>query len=808
MNTAAKAAANKTPNAGVCYHCGAALPQGSHVQATIGGRSRHLCSTRCRETAAWIEQTGLADFYRLRSGPSHRPEAQADTSGWNSPALLRHVIQQKAPHQFEVCLLIDGMHCAGCVWLIERALLQLGGVSDIQINPVTHRARLTYDSQRVTLGAVLDTLSQAGYQPRPLAAAALDDARSQENRDLLKRLLVAGFGMMQVMTYAFVLYMDNFNPLPGGTDELFRWLGFLVAIPVVFYSALPFFRGAKNALRLKALNMDVPIAIAITAVFSASIYQALMFQGDVYFESVTMLVFFLLTGRYLEMRARHHSVDNADALLRLTPAFAERRCADGTLEKVAVLELVVGDCVQVSEGAHVPADGSLLSAQALLDESLLSGEANPRQRLKGDALVAGSLLLAGPIDMEITHVGNDTFLSTLANLSTRAQTERPKLTRQSERATARFVARVLVVTAITLVGWLLYDPSRALEATIALLVVACPCALGLAAPAAITRALGVLARHNILVIRPDALDTLTRIDHAVFDKTGTLTEPSLNTHNLDATVLQLAASLARESQHPLSRALVAANHLPLLAVTDVQAFPGLGLEGRVGERLLRLGQPRFVLDTSSAPTDTSLMLGEQGQMLACFNMDEQLRADAFSTLQALRQDSITCELLSGDSEARAGQIATRLRLNHWQGRQLPAAKLARIQQLHSEGHCVLAVGDGSNDAPILGGADISVALTSGAELAQANADLLLCTGRLSGLITARQIARDTQKILQQNERWAITYNTVAMPLAALGFIPPWLAAICMSASSLIVVLNALRIGRKMEQTPVTDTQTA
>lgn len=791
-----------------CYHCGGVLPEGSALFAKVAGKARAVCCQRCCDTAEWIDATGLADFYRLRSGASQRPDQGSDHSSWNNPALLRHVMREKAPQQFEVCLLIDGIHCAGCVWLIERALLQLGGVSDIQINPVTHRARLTFDSQSVSLGSILDTLVHAGYQPRPLEAASLDDARGRESRDLLKRLLVAGFGMMQVMTYAFVLYMGDFSPLPGGTDELFRWLGFLVAIPVVFYSALPFFRGARQALRLKALNMDVPIAIAIAAVFGTSVYQALMFQGDVYFESVTMLVFFLLTGRYLEMRARHHSVDNADALLHLTPAFAERRLADGTLEKVAVVELAVGDRVQVSEGAHVPADGILLSPQALLDESLLSGEASARQRLAGDALVAGSLVLTGPIDMTLTRVGGDTFLSTLASLSTRAQTERPKLTRQSEKATARFVARVLVCTAITLLGWLWYDPSRALEATIALLVVACPCALGLAAPAAITRALGVLARRNILVVRPDALDTLTHIDTVVFDKTGTLTEPSLDTRQVDAHILQLGASLARESQHPLSRALVAANAMPLLAVTDVTSVPGMGLEGRLAGRLLRLGQPRFALaDASLADPDASLVLAEAGQLLASFRLDETARRDAGSTLNALQADGLACELLSGDSNARVAAMASQLQLTHWQGRQLPADKLARIQQLHTQGHCVLAVGDGSNDAPILGGADISVALTSGAELAQANADVLLCSGQLTGLLTVRQIARETRKILRQNERWAITYNTVAMPLAALGFIPPWLAAICMSASSLTVVLNALRIGRKMESPEKTVTET-
>lgn len=782
-----------------CYHCGEVIPQGTNFQAQVAGKVRSVCSQNCLKTVEWIDQTGLSDFYRLRQGPSQRQLQDDSADAWLKPELFKQVVSDKGQGQYEICLLMEGMHCAGCVWLIERVLLKLGGISDIQINPVTRRAVFTFDSNKVKLPVILQALRHAGYNPRPLETSTLDDARTQESRDLLKRLLVAGFGMMQVMTYAFVLYMENFGELPGGTKDLFRWLGFLVSTPVVFYSAAPFYKHAFSALKMKMLNMDLPIAIAITAVYSTSIYQAMMFQGEVYFESVTMLVFFLLSGRYVEMRARHHSVDNADALVKLTPTFAEKRLADGTLQTVPVMELQVGDIVQVQEGAHVPADGTLLTARALMDEALLSGEATARSRLKDDAIIAGSLVLEGPIDIQITRVGADTFLSTLANLSTKAQTQRPRLTRRSEKLTANFVLRVLIITAFTLVGWLWYDPNQALEATIALLVVACPCALGLAAPAAITRALGVLAKRNVLVIKPDALETLTQIDTAIFDKTGTLTEPHLITHNVDTAALQLAASLARESQHPLSRALVAANSEPLLAVSDVKSFPGMGLEGTVNGRRLRLGQAKFVLDEEQAQDyqQASLVVGEDGKLLASFTMDEKLREDAIVTINQLQGQQISAEILSGDSESRVQNIAQQLGLTQYHGRQLPADKLSYVQQLHQQNKRVMVVGDGSNDAPVLAGADVSVALTSGAELAQANADVLLCDGKLSNLVFTHKVAFETQRILKQNEFWAISYNTLAMPAAALGFIPPWLAAIFMSLSSLFVVLNALRIGRKL-----------
>jgi len=784
-----------------CYHCNEDLPQGSELKTKVAGKVRLLCSQNCLTTVEWIEKTGLADYYRLRSGPNQRFNS-IDNSHWQNTSLLQQVLHEHKDGDFEVSLLVDGMHCAGCVWLIERVLLKLGGVSDIQINPVTRRAVLKFNPKQTRLADILEALSYAGYRPRPLERQNLDDSRTEENRDLLKRLLVAGFGMMQVMTYAFVLYMENFGELPGGTKELFRWLGFLVSTPVVFYSAAPFFRNARSSLRMKALNMDVPISIAIAAVYGASVYQAMMFQGEVYFESVTMLVFFLLTGRYLEMRARHRSVDSADALVQLTPAFAQRVKADGQLETVPIAALNVGDTVRVMEGSHIPADGILLSTQTLLDESLLSGEASARQRLKDDAVIAGSMVHEGPIEIKLTRVGSDTFLATLANLSNKAQTQRPKLTRRSERITANFVLRVLIITFFTLLGWLWYDPSKALDATIALLVVACPCALGLAAPAAITRAMGVLAKKNVLVINPDSLETLVQVNTAVFDKTGTLTEPSLDSLRVDKKSLQLAASLARESQHPLSRALVAANTLPVLVVSETKSFPGLGLEAQVDGKILRLGQPRFVLAESLVEQhqDSSLVLGGNGQLLESFYLNEKLREDAIVTVNRLQSAGIQCHILSGDNEKRVNNIAQQLAIVNWQSRQLPADKLSYLKQLHQQQRKIMMVGDGSNDAPVLAGADVSVALTSGAELAQANADILLCDGRLSNLIYIGMIAQQTQKILKQNERWAITYNTLAMPAAALGFIPPWLAAIFMSVSSLVVVLNALRIGARGNST--------
>lgn len=796
----------------VCHHCGEPMPTDGRLTALIGGQQRPVCCTGCRAAAEWITELGLGDYYQLRSRNAERPQQiPAEHAAWQREELQRHVVRELGPARSEVCLLVDGVRCAGCVWLIERALLRVRGVQSVQVNAVNRRARIVFDPALTGLPQLLDMLSRAGYRPLPLDATALDDARRTESRQALKRLLVAGFGMMQAMMFAMVLYVGAGEEMGFATRDLFRWLGFLVATPVVLYSAQPFFSGARRSLAARQLGMDVPVALAVALIYSASVVEMLIGGREVYFESVSMFVFFLLIGRYLEMRARHRSVDSSDALAQLAPAFADRRNPDGSLQRVATIELRQGDIVQVAEGGHIPADGELLSDEVQVDESLLSGESTPVRRRHGDELRAGSVVIDGPLDLRVTHAGGDTFLAQMAALATRAQTERPRLARAGERATTRFVIRVLSLTVITAVGWIVVDPSRALGATLAVLVVSCPCAFALAVPAAITRALGVLARRGVLVIKPDALETLASVDVVLFDKTGTLTAPTLDTLAVGTAEdtnpkapIRLAAALARESRHPVSQVLTAAalrEDISPAVAHDVRSTPGLGMEGTVDGRHLRLGRADFALTERPLPDalHNATVLGEDGHWVATFRIDEQLRPDAIATVQALADVGVASQIVSGDACARVAAVAKQLGIEHWHARQMPADKLVRIGALRAEGLRVAAIGDGSNDAPVLAGADVSIALSSGTELAQANADIVLCQERLMALPEARAIAVETQRILGQNQRWALIYNLSAMPLAALGFVPPWLAAIGMSLSSLIVLLNALRIGRRWEQ---------
>jgi len=811
MNTPAAtsaAAVAATPASSECWHCRAPLPRHDVVHARIAGQLRPMCCHGCRAAAEWIEALGLGDYYQLRTAPAPGP-APAGAPQLD-PQLARHVIRELDRERHEAMLLVEGVRCTACVWLIERALGSAPGVVKVQVNAASRRARIVWRHADITLPQILSLLTRTGYRGLPLHAKALDDARRREFRDALKRLLVAGFGAMQAMMYAAVLYFGADALLDTSTQELFRWLGFVAAMPVVFYSARPFFSGAARALAARQLSMDVPVALAIALIYAASLIEALRGGGHVYFESVSMFVFFLLAGRYVEMRARHRSGELTDALARLTPMCADRLRADGSIERIGIHELRAGDLALVAEGGIVPADGVLLSEQCRVDEALLSGESTPIQRRGGERLTGGSLLIEGPARLRIDRVGADTTLAGIAALVERAQAERPQLARAGDRAAALFVARVLTLTVLTAAAWTLVDPARAFEAALAVLVVSCPCAFALAVPAAITRAIAVLARHGVLVVKPDAIQALAETSQVVFDKTGTLTEPELTVSDLQTfggttpdTALAMAAALAQGSRHPVARAMVRAfastpTCTPTLdAATHVTATAGLGISGELAGRRLRLGRPDFAQTPGTTPIDDDqVLLADTKGPIAAFRLSECLRADARAAVDALRAQGLTIALASGDAAAKVAQVATRLDIDQWRARQLPAEKLAWLTELRAKGARVMAVGDGINDAPVLAGADVAVAMMSSAELAQASSDIVLSGNRLEALATARATAIQTMTILRQNHRWALGYNLTAVPLAALGFVPPWLAALGMSLSSLCVILNALRIGRQ------------
>ncbi len=784
-----------------CFHCGEPIPSGVLTTVTLDGQSKPVCCIGCRAAAEMIRDAGLGDYYRFRTAAAPRPQLDADDvwSTYDRPEVQAPLVGHEGGLQV-VNLLIEGLRCSACSWLIGERLDRLAGIARANVNPATARAQVAFDASRTSLAAVLRSIAALGYRPHVLGATDTLEVATRERRLALKRLAVAGFGMMQVMMIATALYVGAVDGIDPVIREYMRIICLVVTTPVLFYSGRPFFAGAAASLRARHIGMDVPVSIGIGLAFVASAWNTFLHRGEVYFDSVTMFIFLLLLGRYVEMLARHRAGSTAEALLRLVPATA-MRIADGRRERVPVAQLAAGDRIWVLVGECFPADGLAHSATEA-DEALLTGESLPVAKPVGARVIAGALNRGAPVEIELTAVGQSTVLAGIVRLLERAQTERPRIARLADRAAAWFVSRVLLGAAVVAAVWLYIDPSRAFEATLAVLVVTCPCALSLATPTAITAATAALARAGLLVTRPDALESLAQADTVLFDKTGTLTlgHPQLErvtTRGVPREMaLAIAAALERGSEHPLSQAF---DGIVAAPAEDPSIHPGQGVEGRVHGRRYRIGTPAFVASLAGAPpadlVESAIHLGGDDGWLASFELGDTLRPQAAELVRELQSLGITPLIASGDHAAAVGATAAQVGITQWHARLLPADKLALIGSLRERGARVLAVGDGINDAPTLRAASVSLALGTGSALAQASADLVALRGDLTTLPTAVRLARRTATVIRQNLVWSATYNVIALPVAALGLVPPWLAAVGMSISSLLVVLNALRLAR-------------
>jgi P-type Cu2+ transporter len=795
-----------------CFHCGEALNGTEPWFVEIDGAGHRVCCPGCKAVAELIRDSGLADYYRYRTEPAVRPRDAATGTdpddAWRTfdrPEMLDAVSTPAGEGTRACTILVEGVRCAACSWLIERSLEHLPGVQEIRVNPATARARLVWDPGVLPLSEALRVLSRLGYPPHPVGAGGAELAQ-RERRGALRRLGVAGIDMMQVMMYAVALYVGAFQDMDAGLETLFRWVSLLVATPVALYAGRPFFTGAWRDIRSGRPGMDVPVALAVGAAWLASVAHTLSGQGEVYFDSVTMFVFFLTLGRFLEMGARHRAGDTHEALAKLLPAAARRRGADGRWATVALRELHPGDVVLVRHGETLPADGRLLLAPARLDESMLTGESRPRVRQPGEAALAGSVNLGNPFELEVERSGADTLVSAVGRLLDRAQAERPPIAAAADRVARWFVIGVLGAAGVTWLVWNAIDPARAFEITLAVLVVTCPCALSIATPAAMTAATGFLARRGLLVTRAGAVEKLARVDRVMFDKTGTLTlgRPRISSVEASGRVgadlaLGIAATLEAASEHPIARAFALA--APAGEASDVQVSPGLGIEGLVDGRRWRLGRPDWAAGLSHAGVHamqgkhTTVCLADESGVAAVFRLEDALRSGTRRQLQRLAELGLAVEIASGDACEAVAPIAAVLGVADWSGGLTPEDKLAIMRTRQHAGETVAMVGDGVNDAPVLAGADVSVALAGGTPLAQTSADMVLLGDSLEPLVEGVAGSRRALRIVRQNLGWAAAYNLTALPLAAVGLIAPWMAAIGMSASSLLVVLNALRLSR-------------
>lgn len=711
-------------------------------------------------------------------------------------------------------LLLSGMHCASCAGLIESLLQAQPGVRLAQVSPATQRLTLDWHPETTTLDALRTALASAGYDFAPDLAAPVRELRRREHRQAVWRLFVAGFLMMQVMMLAWPSYVAAPGEMPDDQAALLRWGQWVLTLPVMLLSAGPFFKAAWTQLRGGRLGMDVPVSLGIAVAFIAGSGATLdpggVFGHEVYFDSITMFVSFLLGARYLELRARHRAAEALEEAAGGLPEQVERRRADGGWEWVDPERLAPRDLVRVAAGQRVPADAVVEQGDSATDESLLTGESRAVRKSMGDEVLAGSVNLSGALLLRVRHVGEDTRLAGIRQLMTQAFQDRPESLRAADRVAGWFLAAVLVLAVGAALAWLFIEPSKAIAVSVSVLIVTCPCALSLAAPAAWVSAAGALARRGLLLSRLDAIESLADVDLVVTDKTGTLTDamPRMSRQwpaSLDAEALAAAMTLAGGSRHPMSRALMAsldradepaprADGPTSTRWRAIKEIGGRGLQGMDERgRTWRLGSAAWAWGGRS--DDAQLVLACEGVERASWQFVEALRDGAREAVSAWRDQQLDVELLSGDAPPRVARIAALAGIDRWRGAATPEDKLSHVATLQALGRRVLMIGDGINDAPVLARAQVSIAMGQGADLAKARADALLVGGRLDAVAAALPLARRTRRVVRQNLAWAALYNAVCVPLALLGWLPPWAAGLGMALSSAWVIANAARLGK-------------
>jgi Cu2+-exporting ATPase len=809
MNTAAES----------CFHCGLPVPTDARVSIAWDGAARALCCRGCEAVARAILDAGLGDYYHQRSAhaPSARepvPSALREFAVYDHPAIQKNFVRAQGALR-GAALVLEGITCAACVWLNEQQLRRLPGVHEVQVNYSTRRARVTWDEARVRLSDILRAVRAIGYEAHPYDPARSQQVLANERRALLRRLGVAAIFGAQTMILSEALYLGDWGGSDPALREFFHWMSLLLTLPVLLYSSQPFFRAAWNDLRHGRAGMDVPVALGLLTAFAASLWTTVTGADTAYYDAVTMFAFLLLGGRYVELTARVRAAEAAESLVQATPALATRLRADGAPEQVAVAELAVNDMVLVRPGETIPADGIVVHGASSVNEALLSGESLPLPKRPRDRVIGGAINVESPLTIDIERTGSDTVLSAMLRLLDRAQAEKPRLAQLADRVAAWFVVAVLIVTAAVGLYWWQHDSARVLPIVIALLVVTCPCALGLATPAALSAATGALARAGLLVTRGHTLETLARATHVVFDKTGTLTQGRLQLRHIEplarldaARCLALAAALEQHSEHPIARALVRAALPASAPATQVENVPGAGLRGTIAGEAYFIGTPGFIESHTHCRCEHAalaawrrdgasvILLASQHELLAAFVLEDSLRPGAAELVAHLRRHGRQVILLTGDHLDAAQRVAHSVGIETVHAGLAPEAKLAQLRALQAQGAIVAMIGDGVNDAPVLAAAPVSIAMGSAAHVSAAAGDAILLSNDLRQLIAGFHTAHRTLTIVRQNLAWALAYNLLAIPTAAAGLVTPWLAALGMSVSSALVVANALRLSTR------------
>ncbi len=802
---------------GTCFHCGEPVVDraaGSAYQIELAGELRSFCCLGCYGVASAICSEGLSKFYQYRETAAAKVDSAVESYIAYDNADIQQdfvepVVGGRGLHKAR--LYVPSISCAACAWLIENYLMDCPGVESVSVNVASHRCSVVWDKSSKPLSEILQALSVVGYQSLPDTGDVVSDSRDRARRDLLMRLGLAGIGMMQVGMVSVALHAGDIQGMEDDWRYYLRWVSFFFALPIISFSAMPFFKSALRALRLKSVNMDVSVSIALLLAFAASFWATVTSSGQVYFDSLSMLVFFLLTGRYLELRARDAQASDRENLTQLLPITA-RKCGERGVELVPIKSLSTGDCIEVSAGAAFPCDGVVVEGLSSADESMLTGESLAVKKEYGDNVLAGSRNNTSVLIVRVLALGERTQLNAIHKIRNRALAEKPEYVTFANRMATWFVLSVLFVAAVNSVVWFFVAPDRAFWVTLSVLVITCPCALSLATPAALTAGVHRMRKLGLLVTSSQFIERLCGVTHVVFDKTGTLTSGQLSVRevklHVDATtsgagvvqtkgeteVLKIISALESKCSHPIASAFK--GQVFDQPSTDVCEEPGLGVRGKVGNVEYRFGCSQFALPGAELnyPGEGSWhLLAADDQAIAWVLLEDPIKQDRQLLINRLISRGLKVSIVSGDRGVNVASFAQSLGGIDYVAEAKPADKLHYIHSLQKQGASVLMVGDGINDVPTLTGADASIAMGAASELVRSSAGSILLGRQLCAIDQAFELSGLVRVKIRQNLLWALIYNILALPLAVQGLVPPYIAAIGMSLSSLFVVANSLRL---------------
>ncbi len=786
----------------------------------LGGQ-RVFCCEGCAAVCRAIVESGNADYYRFRDTPARLVDAarlgelNEKLRLYDHPEIQKDFVRGESGWK-EALLILEDIECAACLWLNERHLRKLDGVLDVEMDYTSQQARVRWDPSRIQLSEILRAIQSIGYVAHPFDPAHREQLNAEHKQRSIQRLIFAAVLGMVVMNFSLSTYLfgapDAHGDYPMWVD-IGRWTSLFVSALLLAYPGQLFFRDAWRQLRGGRAGMDVPVALGLSIAWLGSLYATATQRGDVYFESIAMFVLFLLVARHAELRARLRAVALLDRVSTIVPRLVERIDADGVVQ-VPVVELQPGDRIRLSPGEMVPVDGVIVEGGGSVDESLLTGESTPLRKQPGDPLVSGSVNIDQLSIVRVTADRQASTLERIQRLTDVGMHNPPRMVRLADRIAAVFVWGVLLIAAATALYWWLVEPSRLIGNVVAVLIVTCPCALALAAPVATTLSAAGLSRLGIVPLRMAAIEALGPVDTLVFDKTGTLTrgKPELTRIQLlggsdRSACLSIAKAMEQGSEHPFARAIRrCAREVDPATLSNIRNHPGQGVEAENQVGAWRLGSAVFcgadrgaLLDDcglSEAAGRSELFLARDGEVVAVFFLDDPLREGIVQALRGWRRQGIRrFVILSGDHQHSVDRVASRIDADLALGGLSPEDKLHWIENEQRHGHRLAMFGDGINDAPTLASADVSFAFSDATHLAQSSSDFIILNPGFGGLVDAYDLIFQTRRIIRQNLLWALIYNLLAIPAAAAGWVPPWLAAIGMSLSSSVVIINALRLKR-------------